>query len=103
MDQKNLKLVKLILQADSDVQKSILRTVKDGFIEFLGEIALNILGGVLPLSFHFKNKLQPHAWFIREIGSKRVKHKTRRKLCIKNLQILNLMLKAVTSHLTSKS
>lgn len=88
-----------LLSADIKVQKGILESAEDNFIQLLGEIALNILSETIELSNYFKTKLQKIAWFIRLIGSEKVKPKARRKLCIKYINFLILMLKAVKPQL----
>ena len=103
MSQKNnIKIIDLFLQVDLKLQQSILKGASDNFIDFLGEIALNVLKGVLPLSSYYKKKLNDHAPFIRDIASAGVKRDKRRKLCVKYTSILTLLLKAVYINLKKK-
>lgn len=97
-----MQVVEFLLSADSTLQKSLLKAVHDDFITFLGEMALNILEGVIPLSKHFKRKLQPHAAFIRNLGSKRLKATSRRRLCVTKSELIVSILKAVHSDLTER-
>ena len=97
-----LRLIEFLITADSSMQSSILKTVSEEFIQFIGETALNILEEVLPLSKHFKNKLLPHAEFIRSLGSKKIKAENRRRLCIRDSEVVVLIFKAVQSELIER-
>ncbi|NJL55649.1 hypothetical protein HC928_10945 [bacterium] len=68
-------------------------------IKFIGEVALNILEGHLPLSRHYKKTLSKHADVIRSVASVSIKPHQRKKLCVTSPDIIGLMLKAVYRHL----
>jgi len=98
-----LRKVEFLIGAENEVQRIILKTAGDEFIIFLGEIALNILEEVIPLSKYFKKKLRSHAQFIRDLGAKKkVKIEHRRRLCVRNSSTIVLMLKAAHSELKDR-
>lgn len=97
-----LQFIDLFLHAEQGVQKSILRAADPDFIQYVGEVALNILEGVVPLSPYFKRKLKPHAQVIRSLGSSRVKQVTRRKLCVKHTALVARMLTAALPYLRER-
>lgn len=98
---EHINLAKLIIESDPAVCKSVLKSVNSGFIHFLGEIGLNILLENITLTGHYLSKLQSHSQFIRDLGSKRIKLRRRRKLCLEHHKIVQLLLKAVISNLES--
>lgn len=97
-----LQFIELVLHAEKDVQKSILRAADADFIQFLGEIALNMLDEVIPLSPYFRRKLKQQASIIRSLGSRRVKQNTRRRLCVKHSDLIATMLKAAMPYLLER-
>ena len=99
---KIISQLNFFIQANSSVQKSILRAADDSFIQFLGEIALNILEETIELSKYFKTKLRDDAWFIRKLGSAKVKASARRKLCLKHLNLLLVMINAIKNKIKSQ-
>lgn len=90
-----LQLAEFLMWAEPAIQVSVLKSANDEFIQFIGETALNILEEVIPLSKHFKSKLQPHAEVIRSLG-------TRRRLCVKQSELVALMLRAAHSELLER-
>lgn len=97
-----LCIVQLLVSGDEKLSKTLLKGCSDDVITFIGETALNLLNQVIPLSTHFKSKLQDHAWFIRSIGSKRVKVNARRKLCVKHSEIVGLLMRATSGDLEQR-
>lgn len=96
---KNIDLAEFLIEADPEVCKSVLKTANSNFIKFVGEVAVNILLENIKVTDHFLNKLRHYSKVIRDLGSKRIKHKRRQKLCVENHRVVQLMLKASISHL----
>lgn len=97
---KNLQLVKLLIDAEPTVCRSVLKTAASNFITFLGEVAINILHQNITITDHYLNKLRTHSKVIRDLGSKRIKNRRRQKLCVEHHKVVQLMLKASVSQLT---
>lgn len=105
-EKKNMRAIESQVRvlADSsrdtrNVRKAMLLNADAKFINLLGEIALNTLKGILPISRHYKKKLVNHSDIIRKIGSNLTKPNQRKKLITTNPDTVALMLKAVFTHL----
>lgn len=90
------RTVQLLSTADKKLQQAILKAGHDDLIKFIGEIALNLLQEVIPLTPYFKSKLTDYAWFIRLLGSKRIKARKRRQLCVRHSHLVGLLLRATS-------
>ena len=95
MIKKNQNLIQYLSIAEPDICKNILKSVTDDFIHFIGEIALNILTGNITLSEYLLDKLHPFSQVIRDLASRRIRNKRRRRICIKNYKAVCFMLKTV--------
>lgn len=93
-----LKLLADINIESQDVRKAILISCDSKLIKIIGEIALNLLRGNLPLSYYYKKKLEPHVDIIRRIGSEKVKGRQRKQLCSTHPNIVALLIKSVLNH-----
>jgi len=87
--------VNIILDSNTHTRKDIIRAASEDFIKFIGDISLNVLKEVIQPSGHYLNKLDVHFEVIRKIGSKRVKSKARKRLCVKHSDVVFLLLKSV--------
>lgn len=96
-------LVLSLLADDSDstreTRRAVLLTCRAELIKIIGETALNVLNGNLPLTHHYKTKVQKYAAVIRQLGSREVKAPARRALCHKNPNAVSAMLKPVLQDL----
>jgi hypothetical protein len=82
----------------SDI-RAILKKCDDSFIHFIGEVALNVLQGSVPISSYYKRKLKKSADFIRSLASKSVKSDTRRRIILKQIATVLILVKAIKKHL----
>jgi cystathionine beta-lyase family protein involved in aluminum resistance len=81
------------------VIRAILKECDDSFIQFIGEVALNVINGNVSISKHYKSKLKKHAHFIRSLASKSVKSDTRRRIILKQIETVVTLVKAIKEHL----
>lgn len=88
-------VVNIILDSNIQIRRANVRAASEEFIKFIGDVALNVLKEVIQLSGYYLNKLDEHFEVIRKIGSKKVKSKARKRLCIKHTNVVFLLLKAV--------
>lgn len=96
---KTLNILRNPSSSSLDTRRAILSGCSNDIIKFIGEVALNILEGHLPISRHYKKKLSTHADVIRSVGSRGVKPFQRKKFCISNPDVITYMLKATWKHL----
>jgi hypothetical protein len=89
-----LCLVDIVIYSSTKQRIAVLKSCDKEFIQFIGQVALNILQSVVPLSKHYKTKLKRQADVIRALGSKRITHVKRRKLCLSNDNLVVEILKA---------
>jgi hypothetical protein len=87
-------LVDVVIHSSSRQRIGLLKSCDKEFIQFIGQVALNILEQVVPLSSHYKAKLRRHADVIRAIGSARITHTRRQKLCASNDKLVVDILKS---------
>ena len=102
-DSLKLVLIKVLVESDDVIlNKAILKSVHDNFIELLGDIALNILEEVIELSPYYLGRLRPHEDTLSLLSSSRVKGRRRRMICYKECDVITLMLRAVQDDLVEK-
>jgi hypothetical protein len=101
VSKKNMELaIFLVAKAGQDkVIRAILKECDDSFIQFIGEVALNVLYANVSISNHYKRKLKDSAGFIRSLASKSVKSDTRRRLILKQWKTVVILVKAIKKHL----
>lgn len=91
---KHLELISTIIKSNDKVVKTILKTCDKSFINFIGELSLNILKEVIILTKYYIKRLKTFSKIIRLIGSNKVKIEKRRRLCVKYNNVIILLLKA---------
>jgi hypothetical protein len=84
---------------DMEVMRGIIKSSPDTFIQFIGEIALNVLSGNVSISKHHKSKLAKSADIIRLLASGKVEVSRRRTLIMKNTKVVLSLINSVKSHL----
>ena len=86
-------LVEFLLYAKSPSQlQAALSTLSEEQLKALGEIALNVLYGVIPITRHHKNQLSSYSNKLDIIGNSSVSAKKRKSLITKNpAAILSLL------------
>lgn len=81
--------------------KAVLSTLDRGQTDVLGEIAVNVLYGTIPISEEHKGKLKPYASKVEYIGDSRNSLKSRRDLILANPRMIVLLMRAVKPLLKS--
>jgi hypothetical protein len=89
-----LCLINIILESPDSFKKAIFKFCEKELIKFIGQVALNLLKENIVLSDYYKSRLAANSGIIRSIGSRRVKERFRRKLCVQNHDVVTLLLKA---------
>jgi hypothetical protein len=89
-----LCLVNIVLDSSDNFKKGIFKYCENEFIKFIGEVAINLLKENITVSEYYKFRLASDSSVIRSLGSRKVKQKYRRKLCIRNYNIVSRLLKA---------
>lgn len=77
---RNWELLKALVKATPTVRKTILRDASSDLISAIGEIALNILKGRIPLKEHQKNILKKWRKAIRKLSDKTMPIKKRKRV-----------------------
>ena len=96
---KFFDLVKVITTSDDKAVKAIIKTSPEQFIKFIGDISINILYEIIPLTVYYLDKLDKHSNIVRKIGSRRLRSRKIRILCTKYSQIVTVLLKASYDYL----
>jgi hypothetical protein len=89
-----LCLVNIILDSTDTFIKGIFKYCEIELINFIGEVSINLLQENISVSEYYKNRLGRDSSIIRSLGSRKVKHRYRRQLCVKHHEIVCLMLRA---------
>ena len=91
----NLPLLYLLMQKLPSAQaRDILGMLTAEQINAIGEVAVNILYSMLPLTIPYKGKLKRHAPKLEYIGDSRISLKKRRSFLQANHQVVSLLLNA---------
>lgn len=94
---KHQALLQFFLYADSEQQKLILKTLTSEQYDVISEIALNIYTGTYPLAKRYINLLKPYELDIRSLGSREVSNSEKRRILLKQIDLLSLLLKPIVS------
>ena len=89
----NVKILKHILKAKGNLKSHLLTHTSSSVIKSIGEIALNILKGTIPLSDKEKEKLRVWKNDIKKLGLKKTSLKEKRDIVVNNKKVLPLILK----------
>lgn len=92
---KNISFLQLLLNTHKSQKKALLDTISTEQLKTIGEIALNILHGVLPLSANQKKALSRYRNAIRLIGQKGASQRRKKSTLVKNIKVVELLLKSV--------
>lgn len=98
---QNISYLRLLPNTRRSQRKALVKTVTLEQLRAIGEIALNILHGVIPLSSSQKKGLSRYRSVIRLIGQKNVSRRRKKVALLKNTKALELLLKAVEPLLKS--
>lgn len=98
---KNITFLKLLLSTHRSQKKALLNTISSEQLKAIGEIALNILHGVIPLTAYQKKVLSRYKDAIRLIGHKSKSQKRKKTALVKNIKGLEALLKSVEPLLKS--
>lgn len=92
---KNKTYLRLLLEAHKAQQKALLRTINVEQLKTIGEIALNILGGVVPLTPSQKKALTRYRNIVRLLADKKTSQRKKKISLEKNIKALKILLKVV--------
>ena len=81
------------------VCKNIIKSADKSFINFIGELALNLLQGNIDCQKKYLESLAKRKSIIRQLASKRSSSKIRRSICIKYPSLILLLLRATKIYL----
>lgn len=98
---KNIHFLLLLRDTHKAQQRVLLRTISSEQLKAIGEIALNILEGVIPLRPSQKGVLSRYKNAIRLIGQKSVSDKRKKATLLKNSKVLGILINTVTPLLKS--
>ena len=98
---KNITFLQLLLSTHRPQKKALLNTISTDQVKAIGEIALNILHGVIPLTAKQKKLLSRYKDTIRVIGHKKKSQRRKKTVLVKNIKALELLLKSVEPILKS--
>ena len=90
---KNVDILKHILKIKGKGKSQVLMHANSGVIKSIGEIALNIVKGTIPLSTCEKDKLRYLKSDIKKLGSKNLSIKEKRNILVNNVKLVTLILK----------
>jgi hypothetical protein len=80
---------------NTKINRCIVKYCDDQFIQFLGEIALNVLQGTVEISSYYLTTLTNSAPVIRYLASSKVTVKKRRSRAVKEIVIVCTLVQAV--------
>ena len=92
---KNIAYLQLLRSTHRIQQKALLNTISPEQLKAIGEIALNILHGIIPLTPSQKKALTFYKKTLRVIGKKTGGRNRKKVTLLKNIKALEVLLKAV--------
>ena len=98
---KNISYLQLLLSTHRSQQRALLNTISPEQLNTLGEIALNILHGVIPLTKIQKKALTRYRNAVRVIGHKNRSQRSKKAVLLKNIKALVVLLKSAEPLLKS--
>jgi len=92
---RNINFLQLLLSTHRAQKKALLNTINSEQLKAIGEIALNILHGIIPLTSPQKKVLSRYRDAIRSIAHKQHSLKREKTTLVKHIKALEVLLKSV--------